>query len=262
MENNEPIYLSASRLKIFLSCPRRFRYQYTERAEPAFRAMALAFGSAFHTAVGSFLLDPMPDHPMARERAHQVFRDALQKEIDEPGPPIVFDDEGENIEQSVDVGIRMLDVLTTRVLRSAKVLAVELAFEMDLVHPDTGEVVGVPFVGAIDAIVERESRPILLEFKTGKKRWSADQIEFDLQPTIYRLAGRSRGYLQAEVELVLTTKSKQPDVQFGRAPRSDADTRELVETAGSIVDAIRNGVEYRQRSWQCRTCPFADRCAP
>jgi putative RecB family exonuclease len=39
-------HISVSQLKCFLGCPKKFRLHYIDRIEPAFRSVALAFGSA------------------------------------------------------------------------------------------------------------------------------------------------------------------------------------------------------------------------
>jgi CRISPR/Cas system-associated exonuclease Cas4 (RecB family) len=179
-----------------------------------------------------------------------------------PGPPIVFDDEGETFDNAVDLGTRMLSAFMTRLPIPTKVVAVELAFELDLIHPTTGEVLPVPFIGAIDAVVEEDHRPVLVEIKTAKRRWSVDMIEFDLQPTVYRLAAAQRGYVDPRVALVVTTKTRDPELQIERPVRTDVDTRELVETATSMLNAVRVGIDFRVRGWQCKTCPFAEVCVP
>jgi CRISPR/Cas system-associated exonuclease Cas4 (RecB family) len=261
-DDRESLYLSVSRLKSFLSCPHKHKLQYVERVEPTFRPMALAFGSAFHEAAGFFLLEAKADGPLPCDAVLQVFRDALDEEMTKPGPPIVFDDEGDTFDKAIDHGARMLNVFMTRMPRPEKVIAVELAFELDLAHPTTGEVLPVPFIGAIDAVVEEDNRLVLLELKTAKRRWSADQIEFDLQPTVYRLAASQRGYKDPQVALVIATKTKEPELQMEQPVRTDVDTRELVETATSMLEAVRRGIDYRVRGWQCKTCPFAEACAP
>ena len=58
-------------------------------------------------------------------------------------------------------------------------------------HPATGEVLDVPLVGAMDAIVVQNGQVTLLELKSGKKKWSSDQFEYDQQSTGY-LMGRER----------------------------------------------------------------------
>jgi hypothetical protein len=39
------------------------------------------------------------------------------------------------------------------------------------------------------------------ELKTGKRRWSIDQLDFDVQPTAYGMAARALGHLMTRTLL-------------------------------------------------------------
>lgn len=70
---------------------------------------------------------------------------------------------------------------------------------------------------------------MLWELKTSKKKWSSDMIEFDLQTTLYRKAAREHGYSDVALRLLVTTKTKTPDVLSIDIERTDADERDLAE---------------------------------
>jgi CRISPR/Cas system-associated exonuclease Cas4 (RecB family) len=112
----------------------------------------------------------------------------------------------------------------------------------------------------MDAIVEEDGHPVVLELKTGKRRWTADQLDYDLQPTAYGMAARALGHDGAGVKIVLTTKAKKPDVQVEQLVRHGRDERELVETVFAVARAVEAGVDYPARGWQCKTCPYAEAC--
>lgn len=74
------------------------------------------------------------------------------------------------------------------------------------------------------------------ELKTGKRRWSADQLEFDPQPTTYGIAARELGFTDAKSKILVTLKWVKPDVQVEDLVRHHRDERELAEIAlGSIM---------------------------
>ena len=125
----------------------------------------------------------------------------------------------------------------------------------------TGETMPLPLIGAIDALVVEEERPTVWELKTGKKKWSADQLEFDLQPTAYTMAARELGHDEVAVKLLVTTKTSKPDVQIERLLRRQRDECELADTALAVLHAVKAGVDVRIRSWGCRSCPHAGACA-
>jgi hypothetical protein len=252
-------HMSISQLKTFLQCPRKYRFQYVDRLKPDFRPIALAFGAAWHETVGAHLLPPVRGQYLGLAELQALFRDTLTEELNEEGPPVLFEDD-EDLGKCVDLGLRMLDEFILRVPRPGEVLEVERAFVLELAHPVTGGVAPVPLVGAIDAVVVDGGRPAVWELKTGKRKWSADQLDYDPQPTAYVMAARELGYQDPDLKLLVTTKSKQPDVQVERLVRRRGDERELAETVLDVLHAVRAGVDVRVRGWQCRSCAYAGAC--
>jgi RecB family exonuclease len=80
-------HTSVSQLKTFLQCPRKYRYQYIDRIRPEFRPIALAFGTAWHHAIGEYLLPQVKDRVPTREEIQAVFRDSLTEEVQADGIP-------------------------------------------------------------------------------------------------------------------------------------------------------------------------------
>jgi hypothetical protein len=253
-------HFSVSQLKTFLQCPRKYRFNYIDRIEPEFRPIALAFGTAWHETIGVHLLPHVKDEYLSREELQALFRDSLTEQVNEDGPPVLFEDE-EDLGKCVDLGLRMLDAFILRVPRPDQVLEVERAFILELAHPITGEIAPVPFVGAMDAIVVDEGRTEIWELKTAKKKWSPDQLENDPQPTAYVMAARELGHVDAQVKLLVATKTTKPDVQVENLVRRRGDERELAETALDVLHAVKTGADYRVRGWGCKTCAFAGVCA-
>ncbi len=248
-----PAHLSVSQLTCFAGCPRKYRYRYLDKLAPAFRPAALAVGTAWHHTVGVLLETPATP----REELETVLRDALLAELEADGPPVLFDDET-SVDAVVDRCIAMLHVFMSEAPRPERVLGVELVFSAELVS-DQGEVVPLPLIGSLDALVELNGKVVVLELKTSKRRWTADQLEFDLQPTAYRIGARSLGQ-DAEVVLLATTKTKRPQLQLEPFTRTAQDEADLVSTALGVVAAVEAGVDYPLRGWQCRGCGYAGVC--
>jgi CRISPR/Cas system-associated exonuclease Cas4 (RecB family) len=251
-------HTSISAIKTYVACPRLYHYRYVEYAQAAWRPLALVFGSAFHTTVGQYLLWSAHGRFVPIEELREHLRDALARGIHADGPPVLFEEE-QNEGDVVDQGVTMLDAFVERVSLPEVVHGVEVPFRLDLVHPVTGEVLDVPLIGALDALVEEEGRDAVWELKTAKKKWSSDQIEYDLQGTAYTMAARALGH-EAEVELLVTTKATKPDVQRARLVRYARDERELVDVALSVQRAVNAGVDYPIRDWPCKSCPYAGSC--
>lgn len=250
-------HTSISAIKTFLMCPRRYFLQYVLEVGPAFRSAALVFGSAWHETIGTWLLR----EEVQEEELQQHLRDGLLRRLRERND-VLFDDADQSEDVFIDTALRMFGIFLARVPRPEKTLGAEIAFSMELAHPRTGEVLPVPVIGALDAVVIDRGTGAIWELKSAKKKWTQDQLEFDLQTTAYGMAARHLGYDGAALELLITTKGARPDVQRETVIRHAADEEELVEIALGVFRAVEAGVDYPSRGWQCRTCPFAGACRP
>jgi CRISPR/Cas system-associated exonuclease Cas4 (RecB family) len=252
-------HISVSQLKCFIGCARKFKFRYIDRAEPAFRGVALALGTAWHRTIGHRLVTHAEGVTSENGELHEYLRAALDHELHN-GVPVLFDDD-EPEATLVDRAIRMLDVFVAEVPPPEAVLGVEVPFSVELVDHETGEVLPVPMIGALDAVVVKGGEPTVLELKTGKKRWAANELEYDLQPTAYKIAARELGFGEPRLELCLTTKAKTPTVQLEEFVRTAADERDLVATAASVLRGVDAGVDHPIRGWQCRGCPYSGVCS-
>jgi putative RecB family exonuclease len=253
-------HTSVSQVKTFISCPRRYFHQYTERATPAFKSVSLVLGTAWHATLAEHFTRSRPDDlvPVDELRAH--LRDGIVRGVGGDEVPVLFDEEEQSTGAVVDTAMMMLDAFLEHVPLPERVLGVEVPFRLELAHPATGEIHALPLVGAMDAIVEEEGRTVVLELKTGKRRWSQEEVALDLQPSAYRTAARALGYDRPALRLLLTTKAKKPAVQVEDLVRHDRDEQEFIELVFDVHRAIDAGAGYRVRGWQCGTCPHAGPC--
>jgi CRISPR/Cas system-associated exonuclease Cas4 (RecB family) len=261
MKNATITHLSVSALQEFIACPRRFRLRRIDRVQPSHRAVALAFGTAFHEAVGLAFFQHGSGESVAVEPVHQKFRDSLRHQLGGHDVPVLFDD-GEDEGQLVDAGRNMLTAFLGAYRMPDRIHAIEKRFEVELIDAESGEVLPVPFVGSVDAVTETDGHVRLLELKTAARRWDADRLANDPQITGYAIAMRAQGIVDPELQLAVVTKTKRADVQLERLVRTRGDETELVDTALSVYRAVQAGVDHRQRSWACKSCPFASACAP
>jgi len=257
-----PAYTSVSQLKEYLRCPRKYFFHYIEGEEREFRSVALCFGTAWHHAIGEVLLRRPADMPV--EEVREIFRDALAAEVqgedDEDGVPVLFDTDEQTLPALIDRGIAMLDVFLARVTLPDNVLGVEVAFVVELADPTTWEMLPVPLVGSIDALLQEGTETVVLELKTAAKRWSPDQLEHDIQPSAYRLGAQSLGHPDPLLRLVVTTKGEKPDVQVEDLLRGRRDERELAGIVAGVTRAVAAGADHRIRGWWCRSCEYVGAC--
>lgn len=251
-------YLSVSRINTFLRCPRQYTLKYIEKVPGEFKSAPLAVGSAFHDAVRAHF-----DSAGARtdDELTDVFAKSFDAQLAADDVPVLFDDD-ETRDSLVDMSRRMLGAFKRDYPLPEEVLELERAFSLELAHPVTCEILRVPVVGSIDAVVRKNGELVVLEIKSAKRRWGPDQIEWDHQTTAYLIAARKLGYEQPKAELVVTTKTKEPVVQVERLVRHRRDEEELAELASGVLRGIDAGLDVRIRGWQCRSCAWSGSCSP
>lgn len=257
------LYTSVSQVKCYLRCPRQFELKYIRGVPPAFLPVPLVFGSAFHAALAAFYGEmEVSGTPLRRDHVLDVFRTEWARALDGP-VPLQVDEEDDATGNLVDKGVSMLHAFVEhaeKTIGEMKVLAVESSFAVAIHDPDTGEALEEQLVGTMDLMVVDHGRRVVVEHKTSSKKWSSDQLRYDIQPTAYKMAARQAGMGDVGLRLQVITKTKVPVVQIADITRDDQDEEDFVRTAVGVLKAIDSGVSYPVRGWACRGCPYAHAC--
>lgn len=253
-------HISASSLNTYLICPKQFWFRYIAGKQPEFRSVALPFGSAWGTTIQHWLVENNVSKLSARDLL-EVFETEFHREMKDSEVDIVFD-KNQTEELLLETARKMLGVLVEKVQPPDEVLGIETAFSVTLAHPDDpDEVIPVPLLGALDAVVVQGGAPVIWEFKSAARKYSPDQFEFMLQPTAYQLGAKVFGHEELPVDVIVTTKTAKPDVQVQRLKKNHRDRRQFYELADNVIRAVGAGVFPRCRGWQCSGCGYREDCA-
>jgi CRISPR/Cas system-associated exonuclease Cas4 (RecB family) len=252
------LHVSVSQLKTWMLCPRRYEWRYVRGFEEEFTPLPLVFGSAFHAALAAFYTAARAGRAAPVDELIEVFEADWARRV-ESGPPL----EGGGADDSViDQAALMLTAFHgCEEATQLDVLEVEKPVTAVLHDPDTGEVLEEELVGAVDLVAAAEGRTIVVEHKTSARRYSADQLRFDLQPTAYALALEQEGHADVGLRYQVVTKTKSPAVQVEDVERDSGARDDFLRTAVGVLRSIDAGVSYPIRGWQCRSCAFKARCS-
>lgn len=253
-------HTSISALRTFLTCPRRYRLHYIDHVRPDFFSAALALGSAWHEVLAVWLAEAASDGELEAQ-----LRDRILSRLREAEVPVLFDGEDETEQTFIERALVMFKTFRESVRRPKVVLGSEIPFSIDMADPKTGELLPVPVVGALDAVVvEEDGGGSLWEFKTAAKKYPVvgGTTEFDPQLTLYRRAARELGFDGVRLRYLVTTKAKTPLLQVLDVERTEADEAELAELFFGVYRAVQAGVDLRQRGWACASCAYASSCRP
>ena len=248
-------HLSHSRIQGYISCGLKWKLHYMDHVKPAFTPAALAYGIAFHEAVeeglAGLMVGTMPPIP---DLVAIVEKSLTEQETD---VPVQYADEGGK-SAMIELAGRMLAAWTTWKRPEARILAVEHQFELSLAP-------GLPsLVGRIDLVEEHADHILLVDVKTAKSRWSAQQVEEHAsQLVLYREAVKTMAAeLGKPVKLAfeVITKTKVPTVERYIIDREGEDIDRQVRIAQEVVKAVQAGIFIPQPGWACASCPWAGPC--
>ena len=122
----------------------------------------------------------------------------------------------------------------------------------------------VPVIGVLDLVEEDESGTlIIVDWKTAGKSYSRDDVDKNLQLTLYSLAVRENGFKDREVLLRfdVMVKTKTPQFHQYYSVRTEADERKLAKKIRQVWDGISKGVFIpKDGHWKCKGCAYQKAC--
>lgn len=107
----------------------------------------------------------------------------------------------------------------------------------------TGEILPCRLVGIFDLIeTDADGNPVVVELKTGNKRFTEDQLDLDFQSTLYGYALKQMGYSTTKDETLirfdLLLKTKKPALEKYFTIRNGKHYLQAITTIKKILRAI------------------------
>ena len=243
--------LSASRLKMYLTCPRQFKYAYIDEL-PTVLTGALAFGLTIHRTLHEIhLVSAESETPLAVDSAFAVF-DRLWRETLQCDQPVF-----KTAEESEAYWTLADDILRRYVMTwhdAPTPLVLEFPFEIPWFDPAGQE---HQLCGVIDRVDEIPQGLALLDFKSGKRKPKADSIRSDLQLLLYAFAIQQ--VLEQPVEQIAVLHLR--DGTLLQAPPSPEALRRLLdEVLPDVVQDIQQQRFAPRYGYWCRYCDFKAQC--
>lgn len=240
------LYVSVSQVKTYLACPRKYELKCVRGADPAFVPVALAFGSAFHEAPAAYYSGlKTTGERLRRDLVIEVFRSAWDRASEGP-VPLQGDDEDES-GSVAEKGVSMLHAFYEHAGRTGPVdvVDVERGFAVTLYDPVTSEPLEEQLVGTMDLVIRDEGRLAVVEHKTASRRFTEDQLRFDVQMSAYKVAAREDGLGVVANRYRVVTNSKVPVVQVADVTRDAGDEEDFLAITVNVLRAIDAGVSSR-----------------
>ena len=240
-----PDHLSYSSLAAYNACARGWKYRYVEKVKTP-TAPALAFGSAFHDTVETYLTaraTGVECNPVITW--HHRWQEQQEKNISWGS---------DNANDLAGVGERMfLSPDVTDALDSIK-LAInrDNNYRVEERISLTAPGVPVPITGYMDFVA---ADGVPCDIKTAARSWEASKADSELQPTFYLAALNQAGESIDRFRYYIFTKAKAPKVQVIETRRTVNDMFWLIQALAETCAAIEAGAfpPTGVGSWKC--CP-------
>ena len=253
-EAREALHVSVSQLRCFMICPERYRHQYVLRTPPAHRPSALAFGSAVHETLAAFYEHlGQNGNALPLDQLVEIFDAAWAGQLARE-PQILFGKQ-ETADGLRETAHGILAAFVEDGFRPAELVGVEVPFSIPI--PGREE----QLVGAFDLVgKDADGHVIVVEHKTAARRWTEDQLRWDLQATAYAWAARELGLGDVEVVYQVLLKTKKPAVDIHRVSRGVDDVEELLGVFDGVMRAVEAGAYWPVRGWMCAACSSSWAC--
>ncbi len=246
----EPV--SVSQVQSYLFCPLKYRFQYVEKLPAPWRPAALAFGISVHSAVEWFQRERYAGRDPASQEVVDIFAaDWYAANLE----PIVFP-ERESQELLAEKGQALVQLYVEQANGTLPAL-IEDRFEIEIVDPETGEVLDVVLRGVIDLV---EADGTLVEVKTAARTFDVGSLERHLQLSTYALVRLLQTGTIPQLRIDALLKTKVPRIDRLPASRTIADLAWTARLIESIACAIRSGSFFPNPSYRCAECEYFAHC--
>jgi putative RecB family exonuclease len=139
-----------------------------------------------------------------------------------------------------------------------RVLAIEEAFSFDIAD------IPVPIIGAVDLVEEDEAGTIIItDHKTAARSYSANDIDRNMQMTIYQMAAKSNGFADREILLRFDCliKTKKPKFESYYTIRTENDEKRMIKKIQQVWNGISKGVFVpNDSSYRHKNCQYRQYC--
>lgn len=244
---------SYSALETYKLCPQKYKFAVIDRI-PARPNAAAVFGTHIHAAL-KYMFSKDPLFPTLDEVLNW-FRENWP-------PPEKMEVSAEEKEIYLGEGERMLkNFYAKNAPWNFSVVDLESRFEVLIDDPKRGET--HVLAGRIDRIDKTEDGYEIIDYKTARRMPSQDEVDRDLQMSLYSLGLQKRWpHLKPEnITLSLYFLKHGEKLSTKRTPElTEATGREALKTIGEIQKKINAGERFEPApgAW-CGFCPYKPIC--
>jgi putative RecB family exonuclease len=253
-EKNDPLkYLSASRLKSYLTCPLKFYFEKV-LAIPKPTSPAAHLGKAVHAGLAIYHGNQWRGGETSPLFVASRFAAEFNKL--EGVQPVKWDEPGDRVD-ALESGAKLIHayIADSETRPTEKPIGIEVSLEAEIPG------IPIPLVGIADLVREGNK---LTDFKTTGVTPNPliEAWQHELQVTAYDLLIEDNtGQRVSEAELVFLVKTKTPKIIRQKLPAPDDTQRARFKALAWIyVNGVQSKNYYPCPGQHCAWCPFKAEC--
>jgi putative RecB family exonuclease len=235
----------------------QFYYERIARLPKPFVSHSLVFGTAVHKVLEHYYKWIQRGEKPDKSSHIEMFSELWKKANDEQ--KIKFSTKA-SFESLADTGRKVVQCFIDNADPSEKVLSTSQAFCVPVHSPD-GSVVELPLVGEFDLVVEREGKPVIVDFKTAGRKWAVGQAHKSFQATVYSYAWHQMYGTRPEIRFDVVTKAKAPTYEQHATHRSAKQELRMATMISKAQQIVKHELWYpAETGFYCADCPYAGAC--
>ena len=248
-------HLSHSSINSYLECGLYYKFSKIDKLKPQFISDNLLYGITVHRVLADFHQERLIGKIVSADDLYDLF-ETYWKKAAENNESIKYS-KNQSFTSILNEGRALLEIYHKSLPKDLyNIVAIEEPFSIRLDGLD------IPIIGIMDLVEEdRYGTIIITENKTSGKSYSNNQIDKNLQLTVYQIAARSNGYGNREILLRIDCliKTQVPNFKSYYTSRSKLDEHRAIRKIQRVWDGIKKGVFIpNDTSWKCPYCEFKD----
>ena len=251
-------HLSASSIQSYMGCGLQYKFSRIDKLQREYTSDNLIFGSTIHKVLAEYNQEKLMGTFMSAQELMDLF-EALWIDGVQNTPDIKYS-KGKDFNQLLRQGKHMLQIFISQVPRDEyEIIAIEEAFSVEIDGLD------VPLIGVFD-LIEKDSLGTIVvsDYKTMSSSITLNEIDQNLQLSLYFIAIKKLNYTDDEIVLKLDClmKTKNPQFKQVYTYRNEEDERRTIKLVKSAWNGIQKGIFLPTGigTWRCRFCEYRNHC--
>ena len=245
MQNIAVRSLSWSTVTAFILCPDKVWLDKIMHRPKHGVASQLVMGTAVHAAAAAWFLSLKANRPIDINVCENIICNRVYAETDIIYPA------GEDQESLIVTARGLIATLIDNGPPIGTIVGVEVPIRFKLTHD-------LWIVGQADLLTRNANgRLVVTDLKTSARLYADDDCRKVAEQTKLYSCGFDE---PVDTQAMVLIKTKTPKMQTFDLRVFDVDLYELRDKILGVRDCLEAGIHWKQRSWACATCQFADEC--